>query len=203
MPAASMEPADRSDARKTPWLTRSVIAIAIASLLSDACYELIIPLLPAFITSLGGGPAALGLMEGLADGIAFPFKLTGGVLADRTKRRRAWTMAGYLGVGIFMPAIALMQSVAGVVTMRAMAWAARGFRSPIRDTLLVDDTDPRFVNRAFGFQRALDTIGAVIGPALAMTLVAIGWSARDAIAFGLIPGLLAGTMYFFVRERPR
>lgn len=185
------------------WRTRSVVAIALASLFSDACYELIIPLLPAFITSLGGGPAALGLMEGLADGIAFPFKLIGGVLADRTKRRRAWTAAGYLGVGIFMPAIALMQSVAGVVTMRAVAWASRGFRSPIRDTLLVDDTDPRFVNRAFGFQRALDTVGAVIGPALGMTLIAIGWPARNAIALGIIPGLLAGTMYFFVRERPR
>ncbi len=185
------------------WLTRSVFAIALASLFSDACYELIIPLLPSFITALGGGAAALGLMEGLADGIAFPFKLAGGVLADRTKRRRIWTMSGYLGVGLFMPAIALMQSVTGVVAMRAIAWASRGFRSPIRDTLLVDDTDPRYVNRAFGFQRALDTVGAVIGPAVAMLLVARGWPIRDAILFGLIPGLLAGAMYFFVRERPR
>src|SRR5579864_9302547 len=142
MPAASMEPADRSDARKTPWLTRSVIAIGLASLFSDACYELIIPLLPAFITSLGGGPFALGVMEGLADGIAFPFKLAGGLLADKTRRRRAWTALGYLGVGVFMPAIALAQSVGGVVGLRASAWAARGFRSPIRDTLLVDDTNP-------------------------------------------------------------
>ena len=186
-----------------PWLTRSVFAIAIASLLSDACYELIIPLLPAFITSLGGGPAALGIMEGLADGVAFPLKLTGGVLADRTKRRRAWTMAGYLGVGIFMPAIALMQTTAGVITMRASAWASRGFRSPIRDTLLVDDTNPKYVNRAFGFQRALDTVGAVIGPALGMSLIALGWQARNAILVGVVPGVLAGLSYLFVSERPR
>jgi len=186
-----------------PWLTRSVLAIAIASLLSDACYELIIPLLPAFITSLGGGPAALGLMEGLADAIAFPLKLTGGVLADRTKHRRAWTMTGYLGVGIFMPAIALMQSTVGVVAMRAVAWAARGFRSPIRDTLLVDDTNPKYVNRAFGFQRALDTVGAVIGPALAMTFIAIGLQARRAILIAAIPGVLAGLSYLFVTERRR
>jgi MFS family permease len=185
------------------WMTRSVVAIAFASLFSDACYELIIPLLPSFITSLGGGPFVLGLMEGLADGIAFPFKLAGGLLADRTRNRRAWTAAGYLGVGIFMPAIALMHSVAGVVTMRASAWATRGFRSPIRDTLLVDDTDPRFVNRAFGFQRALDTVGAVIGPAAAIGLIAIGWPVRDAILLGVVPGLLAASMYLFVRERPR
>jgi MFS family permease len=186
-----------------PWLTRSVFAIAIASLLSDACYELIIPLLPAFIVSLGGGPAVLGLMEGIADGIAFPLKLAGGVLADRTKRRRAWTMSGYLVVGIFMPAIALMQTTVGVIGMRAIAWAARGFRSPIRDTLLVDDTNPKYINRAFGFQRALDTVGAVIGPALAMSFIALGWQARNAILVGVVPGLLAGLSYLFVKERPR
>ncbi|HYK54052.1 MAG TPA: MFS transporter [Candidatus Eremiobacteraceae bacterium] len=189
--------------QERPWLTRSVFAIAIASLLSDACYELIIPLLPAFITSLGGGPAALGLMEGLADGIAFPFKLAGGVLADRTKRRRAFTMAGYLGVGLFMPAIALMQSTVGVITMRAVAWASRGFRSPIRDTLLVDDTNPKYINRAFGFQRALDTVGAVIGPAVAMAFIALGVQTRNAILFGVVPGVLAGLSYLFVTERPR
>jgi len=185
------------------WLTRSVAAIAVASLLSDACYELIIPLLPAFITSLGGGPLALGLMEGIADGLAFPFKLAGGVLADRTRRRRVWTMAGYLGVGLLMPAIALAHSVASVVGLRGAAWASRGFRSPIRDTLLVDDTDPKFVNRAFGFQRALDTVGAVIGPALGIGLIQAGWPVSRAIGVGVIPGVLAGLMYLLVRERPR
>jgi MFS family permease len=179
------------------------MAISLASLLSDACYEGIIPLLPSFIVSLGGGPLALGLMEGLADGIAFPFKLAGGVLADRTHKRRAWTMAGYAGVGIFMPAIALMTSVTGVIGMRAIAWASRGFRSPIRDTLLVDNTSPQYVNRAFGFQRALDTVGAVIGPAVAMLLVGSHWPVRSAIMLGIIPGILAGAMYLFVREPKR
>ena len=188
---------------RSRWLTRSVVAIGFGSLLSDACYELIIPLLPAFITSLGGGPMALGLMEGIADGIAFPFKLLGGSLADRTRRRRAWSALGYLGVGIFMPAIALAHTVFGVIGLRSVAWAARGFRSPIKDTLLVDDTDPRFVNRAFGFQRALDTLGAVIGPAIGVALLASGMPARTAILFGIIPGVLAGAMYLFVRERPR
>jgi MFS family permease len=186
-----------------PWLTRTVIAIGFGSLFSDACYELIIPLLPAFITSLGGGPLAVGLMEGLADGVAFPFKLVGGVLADRTRHRRAWAALGYLGVGLFMPAIALAQSVASVITLRTIAWMARGFRSPIRDTLLVDDTNPRFVNRAFGFQRALDTVGAVIGPAMGIALIHAGWPVGKAILFGVVPGVLAGAAYLFVREKPR
>jgi MFS family permease len=185
------------------WLTGSVFAIALASLFSDACYEGIIPLLPALVTSLGGGPAVLGLMEGLADGLSFPFKLLGGSLADRTNRRRAWTFAGYTGLGVLFPAVAFAHSIAGVITLRATAWMSRGFRSPIRDTLLVDDTNPRYVNRAFGFQRALDSVGAVIGPAVAIALISHGWPLRNAIVLGLIPGVLAGCMYFFVRERPR
>jgi MFS family permease len=190
----------RSDA---PWLTRTVLALGLASLLSDACYESIIPLLPALIASLGGGALALGMIEGLADALAAGFKLWGGQLADHTKHRRLLAGAGYLGVGIFMPAIALAHSIAGVAALRAAAWLARGFRSPIRDTLLVDDTNPRYVNRAFGFQRGLDTVGAVIGPAVAMVLLSRHVAITTAIGFGIIPGVLAGAMYFFVREKPR
>jgi len=185
------------------WLTRSVVAIGFASLLSDACYEGIIPLLPALVVGLGGGAAALGLIEGLADGLAGVFKLWGGALADHTKSRRVLAAGGYLGLGVFMPAIALAASIPMVLAFRSLAWICRGFRSPIRDTLLVDDTDPHFVNRAFGFQRALDTIGAVIGPAAAMLMIHAHVPVRTAIAFGLIPGLLAAAMYLFVRERAR
>ncbi|MBC5806081.1 MAG: hypothetical protein DLM53_09440 [Candidatus Eremiobacter antarcticus] len=185
------------------WLTTTVLAIALASLFSDACYELIIPLLPAFIASLGGGALALGLIEGIADGVAAGFKLWGGALADRTKKRRALAASCYLGVGLFMPAIAFASSVFGVLCLRTGAWMCRGFRSPIRDTLLVDGTNRQYVNRAFGFQRALDTVGAVIGPAAAIALVALHVPVRHAIMFGFIPGVLAGAMYLWVRERPR
>jgi MFS family permease len=185
------------------WLTTTVLAIGLASLFSDACYELIIPLLPGLITSLGGGSAALGLVEGVADALAAAFKLWSGQLADYSKHRRAWTAAGYVGVGIFMPALAFAMSLSAVLALRSLAWICRGFRSPIRDTLLVDDTDPAYVNRAFGFQRSLDTVGAVIGPAAAIALIAAHVPVREAILFGFIPGLLAGAMYIFVRERPR
>lgn len=185
------------------WLTRTVLALGLASLLSDACYELIIPLLPALITSLGAGALALGAIEGAADGFASVFKLWGGAIADRTKRRRPLAASGYLGVGLLMPAIGFATSVVGVFALRVGAWICRGFRSPIRDTLLVDDTDPNYVNRAFGFQRSLDTVGAVIGPAAAMLLVALHVPVQKAILFGFIPGIAAAAMFFWVRERPR
>jgi MFS family permease len=194
----------KEDARSdTPWLTRTVLALGVASLLSDACYESIIPLLPALVASLGGGALALGTIEGLADALAAGFKLWGGQLADRSKHRRLLASAGYLGVGILMPAIALAHTIVGVAALRAAAWLARGFRSPIRDTLLVDDTNPRLVNRAFGFQRGLDSVGAVIGPAVAMILLAHHVAITTAIGVGVFPGVLAGAMYVFVREKPR
>ncbi len=189
--------------KASTWLTTTVAAIAVASLLSDACYELIIPLLPALITTLGGGALALGAIEGIADGLAAVFKLWGGALADHTRHRRALAASGYLGVGIFMPAIGFATSIASVVMLRAGAWICRGFRSPIRDTLLVDDTDPRYVNRAFGFQRALDSVGAVIGPILAILFITAHVPVHTAILYGFIPGLAAGAMYLWVRERPR
>jgi MFS family permease len=102
-----------------------------------------------------------------------------------------------------MPAIAFATSVSFVFLMRSVAWIFRGFRSPIRDTLLVDATDPRYVNRAFGFQRALDTVGAIIGPAAATIMVASHVPLKNAILFGFIPGLIAGVLYLWVRERPR
>ncbi len=189
--------------RRPSWLTTTVAAIAVASLLSDACYEQIIPLLPALVASLGGGALALGAIEGIADGLAAAFKLWGGSLADVSKHRRALAAGGYLGVGIFMPAIGFATSIAGVAILRAGAWICRGFRSPIRDTLLVDDTDPAYVNRAFGFQRALDSVGAVIGPLVAIALVAMHVPVDRAILFGFLPGVAAGMMYLWVRERPR
>ena len=185
------------------WLTATVVVIAVASLLSDACYELIIPLLPALVASLGGGALALGAIEGVADGMAALFKLWGGALADRSTHRRLLAASGYLGVGIFMPAIGLATSVLGVGVLRACAWVCRGFRSPIRDTLLVDDTDPRYINRAFGFQRGLDSVGAVIGPVMAILFVTIHVPVARAILAGFIPGLAAAAMYVWVRERPR
>jgi MFS family permease len=193
----------QQNASNGPWLTRTVFALGISSMLSDACYESIIPLLPALVASLGGGSLALGTIEGLADALAAGFKLWGGQLADRTKNRRLLASGGYLGVGIFMPAIALAHSIVGVAALRAAAWIARGFRSPIRDTLLVDDTNPKYVNRAFGFQRGLDSVGAVIGPTVAMLLLAHHTPIPFAIGLGIIPGVLAGAMFVFVREKPR
>jgi len=185
------------------WLTPTVLAISLASLLSDACYEMVIPLLPVLVTALGGGAFVLGVIEGVSDLISAAFKLASGPVADTSTHRKAYAASGYLGVGIFMPLIALAHSIMALGALRSAAWIFRGFRGPIRDTLLVEGTDPAFVNRAFGFQRALDSAGAALGPAMGMVLVAFHANVRTVIALSAIPGLWAGLMYLWVVEKPR
>ena len=185
------------------WLTRTVLAISLSSFFSDACYEGIIPLMPMLVTVLGGGALALGLIEGIADALAAVFKLYGGVVADSSRRRRGWAAAGYVGVGLFMPAIGLATSVASIAVLRSFAWISRGFRIPIRNAMLAD-AGGTAVNRVFGFERAMDSAGAVAGPIIALILVAaLHVSIQNAILVGVLPGILAAIMYFAVRDQRR
>jgi len=114
------------------WLTASIIAIGVASLLSDACYELIIPLLPAFVATLGGGALAVGLIEGVADAVAAGAKLWGGSLADRTSRRRAWTAAQK---GHSKSAYSISGTPLGGLNIAAKSWRRGGLGAKALVTL--------------------------------------------------------------------
>jgi MFS family permease len=173
-----------------PWLTPGVRGIGTASLLSDLGHEVPTALLPRFITSLGGSAAALGVIEGIADGLAGIARLVGGVLADDPQRRRATAVGGYTSVAILSGLIGAATSVWQVAVLRAGAWTARGLRVPSRNALLADATPRRAYGRAYGFERMMDNLGAIGGPILALLLVA-AFSVRTAILLSIVPGLLA------------
>jgi MFS family permease len=187
-------------AAKPRWLTRSLVAISAASLFSDMSHELVTALLPSLLVSLGAGSAALGLIEGLSDALSSFAKLWGGWLADHTRRRVAFTVAGYGITGTTVPLIGLAASVGTVFALRALGWFARGFRTPIRETLLVESVPGSRVNRAFGFHRTADTVGAFLGPLAALVLVAAGMHVRTTMLLALIPGVLAPLAAAFVVE---
>jgi MFS family permease len=174
-----------------PWLTAGVGSVAVASLCSDAGHEIATSVLPSFLTSvLHGSAAALGLIEGLSDALTGVAKLVGGPLANDTGRRARLATGGYLGTAVATGAIGLATAVWQVGILRALAWTARGVRSPARDTLLASLAPPAAYGRAFGLERAGDNLGAVVGPLLAAGLV--GWvGIREAIYFAVFPGLLA------------
>jgi MFS family permease len=174
-----------------PWLTPGVRGIGAASLLADLGHEVPTALLPSLLTSTLGAPAAaLGIIEGVSDGLAGAARFGGGALADDPQRRRATAVGGYASTAVLGGLVGVAASVWQVGALRAAAWTARGLRVPARNALLADVVPPGAYGRAYGFERAMDNLGAVGGPLLALALVA-AFSVRTAILLSIIPGLLA------------
>ncbi len=183
--------AARRDAEPERWLTPGVRGIGSASLLSDLGHEVPTALLPSFLTSTLGAPAsALGLIEGVSDALAGAAKLAGGALADDPQRRRAVAVGGYTTTAVLSGLIGVATSAWQVGVLRAGAWTARGLRGPSRNALLADVVPASAYGRAYGFERAMDNLGAIGGPLLALGLVELV-GVRTAILLSTIPGLLA------------
>lgn len=197
-------PASNRPPRRSPvrWLNRTVLGIGLASLFSDLSHETVTVLLPAFLASLGAAAAALGTVEGVADGLSSAAKLYGGWLADRLRSRKRIAAAGY-GVMAVAPLVIAAATVWPVVLAgRALAWVSRGLRTPARKALLADAVTPETYGRAFGLERAMDTCGAILAPAAAYALLAAGANHRTLIAWSAVPALLAVlVIVFLVRER--
>jgi len=173
------------------WFTRSVAAIGGASFFADLGYEMPTSLLPSFLTSTLGAPAAaLGLIEGIADGLGGVSRLAGGAIADDPSRRRKTAVGGYTVTALLGGAIGLATAVWQVGALRISAWVARGLRAPSRSALLAEAVSEGTYGRAFGYERAMDNLGAIGGPLLAIALVALT-SVRTAILVSVVPGLLA------------
>ncbi|MET0201600.1 MAG: MFS transporter [Gaiellaceae bacterium] len=194
------------------WLNRGVAGIGVASFLSDVSHEVPTALLPSLLTTTLGAPAAaLGTIEGIADGVAGAAKLAGGALADDPGRRRATAMGGYTATAVLSALIGAATAVWQVGVLRAGAWLSRGLRTPSRNALLTDVVEPEVYGRAYGFERAMDNAGAIVGPLLALGLIAVV-GVREAILLSVIPGLLAALAIFIAvrsarrlerHERPR
>src|ERR1700689_1436496 len=179
------------------WLTRGVLGIGLASLFSDWGHEAATAILPAFLASLGAPAFALGVIEGVFDGLSSFAKLAGGWIADRPRCRKPTGMHGYLATGLSTFAYAFAQSWPAILVMRALGWTGRGSRGPSRDTLLADAVAPEQQGRAFGFERAMDTVGAVLGPLCATALIGM-LGLRGVLKWTLVPGLAAAVAFAFL-----
>jgi MFS family permease len=189
--------------RKRVWLNRGVGGIGAASFLSDLGHEVPTSLLPSLLTSTLGAPAAaLGLIEGKADG-AVGIARFGGALGDEPARRRRVAVGGYTVTALLSALIGLAVAAWQVGVLRVGAWVARGLRVPARNALLADVNTPEVYGRAYGFERAMDNLGAIGGPLLALALVAL-IGVRWAILVSIVPGILAAlAIVYAVRRAPR
>jgi MFS family permease len=157
--------------------------------------------MPALLASVGASSAALGLIEGLADGLSSFAKLFSGLYSDRLRRRKPLAVVGYFVTAAGMAGFALATSWWHVLLGRVFGWLGRGARTPVRNVLMTEATTPETYGRAFGFERAMDSAGAVVGPLLALGLTAtvgLHWT----FALTLIPGMAAALVIaFLVQER--
>ncbi len=179
------------------WLTRGVLGIGLASLFSDWGHEAATAMLPAFLASLGAPAVALGVIEGVSDGFSSFAKLAGGFIADHPRWRKPTGIVGYLATALTTFGYAFAQSWPAVLLLRAFGWMGRGSRGPSRDTLLADCVAPEQEGRAFGFERAMDTLGAVLGPLCATALLGV-LGARGVMRWTLVPGLTAALAFAFL-----
>ncbi len=182
-------------------LPPAIIALGFASLFTDIGTEMIFPLLPAFVASLGAAPAFLGLVEGLADATSSLLKLASGYLAEGRSKKRL-VLWGYGLATVARPLVALATAPWHVLAVRLTDRVGKGIRSAPRDALIADSVTKEQAGRAFGFHSAMDHAGAVIGPLLATALLALGWELRSVFWFALVPGLLAMLALLTVREPP-
>ncbi len=189
-----------------PRLGRNVVALAAVSFLTDASSEMIYPLLPLFLTGvLGAGATALGAIEGAAESTAAFLKLGSGWWSDRLRRRKPLVVVGYALATVLRPLVGLARAPAQVLAIRLGDRVGKGIRTSPRDALIADSTQPEVRGRAFGFQRAGDHAGAVVGPLVAFALLSwAGMPLREVFLWSAVPGVLSVLLLIVaVRETPR
>jgi MFS family permease len=183
-------------------LSRTAIITGFVSLMADISTEMAYPILPGFITGTLGAPAtAMGLIEGLAQGLAHSVSGVSGWLSDRIGRRKPVAFAGYALTAVSKPMIGLATGWTTVLMARLADRLGKGIRGAPRDALLAESSPEERRGRAFGFERAMDNAGAVLGPLLAVVLVGqLGLGARAIFLLSAIPASIAALLILAVRE---
>ncbi|HEY4978221.1 MAG TPA: MFS transporter [Candidatus Acidoferrum sp.] len=188
----------------TQWLNRTVLGVGLTSLFSDWSHEIATAILPAFLATIGAGPAWLGAIEGIADGLSSFTKLGAGHYTDRWKKRKPIALFGYAFTALATASFAFATHAYYVLFGRAAAWLGRGVRSPAKKALLAADVAPGAYGRAFGLERLMDTVGAIAGPLTALWLLQVTHNSyRTVFLWTLLPGMIGvACFWLLVRERP-
>jgi MFS family permease len=190
-----------------------VVTIGLVSLLNDASSEIIYPLLPVFLAgSLGASARAIGIIEGLAESVASLLKLFAGYLSDRLAKRKVLVVAGYALASAARPLLAFARTWTQVLAIRLTDRVGKGIRTAPRDAMIADTVSVEQRGLAFGFHRAMDHGGAVIGPLIGYVLVLIFVAKTSSPTAGefskiflaaSVPALIAVLVaIFFMRESP-
>ena len=186
---------------KRRWLSKNLVVLTLVSLTQDAASDLLYPLLPLLLVGvIGAAPLALGIIEGCAEAAAGFTKLYAGRFSDKVGRK-PFVVAGYTLAGLGKVFVVLATTWPLVFFGRVTDRIGKGMRSSPRDALINDSVDTKDLGKAFGFHRAGDNLGAVIGPALALIgLFLLNDDVRAVARWALIPAVLSGLLTFLVKD---
>ena len=182
------------------------------SLFTDGATEMIYPLVPIFVSALGSGAVILGVIEGVAETTAAMLKLFSGIISDKLKKRKLLVVIGYSISSLIRPFTGIVSGAWQIVMIRMLDRVGKGIRTAPRDALIASSVDGGIRGKAYGFHRAMDHTGAVVGPCLAiftMMLLILGFGLRDTLLtlrwtfiLSIIPGLIAvAILLFFLKEK--
>jgi MFS family permease len=172
-----------------PATPRNVYAFGLTSFLNDTASEMAYWVLPAFIASLGAGPAQLGIIEGVAESVASFAKLFSGYLADRVSHRKPIVVGGYFVANAVKPLLALVSSWWQILGIRFSDRLSKGIRGTARDVMVADSVDRSNIGSAYGLIQTMDSAGAIVGPLAALALLG-HFGMRGVFAAAAIPGAL-------------
>ncbi len=187
-----------TQARSAP-LPRGVVALGIVSLCMDASSELVHSILPVFmVTVLGASGLTVGILEGIAEATAAITKVFSGALSDRWQRRKGLMVAGYGLAALTKPLFPLAESISWVLTARFLDRIGKGIRGAPRDALIADLVRPEQRNAAFGLRQSLDSVGAFLGPLLAIGLLLLWQNDLRAVLWvAVLPAVAAFALLVF------
>jgi MFS family permease len=184
------------------YLTRTIWVLSLVSLFNDISSEMLIPIMPLFLTSIGFSSVLIGLLEGMAEATAGLSKGYFGRLSDAAGKRAPFVQSGYLMSAVSKPMMALMSFPIWIFLARSLDRLGKGIRTGARDAILSDETDSENKGKVFGFHRSMDTLGAAIGPAIALCFIIIRpgeYKLMFLLAF--LPALLGASLTFFIKEK--
>lgn len=201
-----------AESRRDGWLNRTVLGAGVTSALGDFCYETTTVILPGFLAALGIPAVVLGVIEGIADAVASFTKMVSGYIADKLGHRKLLVLIGYALTPVGQALIAIAGGWPLLLLGRVVSWFGKGLRGPLRDAIVIQAVTVETRGRAFGFHRAADTVGAVLGPLIGVAL--LGWAQglrwegvagpfRLVLWLSVIPGVMAVAAFLTLVRDPQ
>jgi MFS family permease len=178
-----------SPAEREPSAARNIYVFGVTSFLNDTASEMAYWVLPAFLASLGAGPAQLGLIEGVAESVASFAKLFSGYLTDYIQRRKPIVVAGYFVANLVKPLLAIVTAWPQILLIRFTDRLAKGIRGAPRDVMVAESVPKERLGSAYGLIQSMDSAGAIAGPLVALVLLA-RFGIRSVFWAAAVPGAL-------------